>query len=168
YRCMQCHAVVDKRLARQHTGGHILKAMRGVDEGITGTPPTSLPCGFCGRAGIEECTIYLTKKANPQAVSNCRLSTTFYYKKSLESTRSSPCTNTPIICRVPGCCAVVGNKQTAIWKYNMEQHIRQSHQGYAAIPGVEEGVQVPIDMWRDMFITRNEEQKMGIPEEKIP
>ncbi|KAI0072003.1 hypothetical protein K474DRAFT_1668335 [Panus rudis PR-1116 ss-1] len=50
----------------------------------------------------------------------------------------------------------------------MEQHIRQSHQGYAAVPGVEDGVQVPIDMWRDMFITRNEEQKMGIPEEKIP
>ncbi|KAI0078466.1 hypothetical protein K474DRAFT_1594131, partial [Panus rudis PR-1116 ss-1] len=123
--CLQCLATVKKKDARRHTGGHILRAMRGVPEPLKGEPinVSRFPCGFCSRTGSEECTVYLTNSKTPKTISNCPLYTEYYYKASLVSTQTGPCTNAPIVCKIVNCTALAGKSYKAVWKYNMEEHI---------------------------------------------
>ncbi|EIW53975.1 uncharacterized protein TRAVEDRAFT_132679 [Trametes versicolor FP-101664 SS1] len=169
FRCYHCLTVMDRRLARNHVGGHILKAMRHVEEGLAGIPVGSeMPCGFCGRSGISMCSqLYLTAGRSPQPRSDCPHFYAFQYKSSLKSTQTMPCTNTPILCPVPGCTQSTPDKLfTAVWKYNMPQHVRMQHPGYS-IDGFEEGTLLP-QLLCVMDITHEEEKALGIPEGVIP
>jgi hypothetical protein len=128
-----------------------------------------MPCGFCGRSGISSCgEVYLTKGSHPQAQSNCRHANKFHYAPSLKSTNSTPSTNVPILCEIPGCTGQVGQKWTAIWKYNMEEHIRSEHPDYSDLDNLEHGAPLPSTLIKSMLITREEEERLGIPREKIP
>ncbi|KII88930.1 hypothetical protein PLICRDRAFT_29388 [Plicaturopsis crispa FD-325 SS-3] len=170
FRCYQCLTEVDSSKARLHVGKHILNRMRGVEERLPGGPVGHpMPCGFCGRAGIISCSeVYLTKGKHPQAHSNCIHFRKFNYGPSLVSNHSSPCTNVPIACTFPGCQAPVGSKYlTAVWKYNMPEHIRSSHPGHS-FDGIESGAPIPNDLARAMLITREEEEWMKIPASNIP
>ncbi len=126
-----------------------------------------MPCGFCGLSNIADCQqLYITKHGHGQAKSNCAHAHEFQYKASLTSTLSTPCTNTPIVCPIKGCAGEVGSNKTAIWKYNMPEHIRVHHPGYSC-DGIEDGL--PDDrLLSTIFITDEEESRLGIPKDKIP
>ena len=127
-----------------------------------------MPCGFCGLSNVPACQqLYITKHGRGQARSECLHAHDFQYKVSLVSTVSTPCTNTPIICTIPGCAGEVGQGlKTAVWKYNMPEHIRTCHPGYAS-DHTEEGVHMQ-DLLNTASITRLEEQRIGIPQDMIP
>ncbi|GLB43863.1 hypothetical protein LshimejAT787_1500470 [Lyophyllum shimeji] len=172
FRCYQCLSEVEVKRARQHVGRHILKALRGIKEDLKGEPIAvgagSMPCGFCGRSGNPACDqVFLSKGKSPQATSGCRLASKFHYQPSLKSTGSTPCTNVPILCSIAGCTGAVGTQQTAIWKYNMPEHIRTVHPGYAwnALGG---DAPLPASLAHAMHITPEEEAILGIPKENIP
>ncbi|KAI0355712.1 hypothetical protein OH77DRAFT_1402493, partial [Trametes cingulata] len=168
FRCYQCLAIMDLRLARNHVGVDILKAIRGVHEDLPGMPVGhQMPCGFCGRSGISACAqLYLTTSKAPQARSDCPHFYAFQYKNSLKSTLTMPCTNTPVVCPVLGCAQHTGKLVSAVWKYNMPQHVRTCHPGYS-LDGFEDGTVLP-DLLRVMDISRDEEKALGIPEQLIP
>ncbi len=113
--------------------------------------------------------LYLTAQAgrSPQARSECPYYCAFQYKSSLNSTHTMPCTNTPVLFPVPGCTqSLPGKLLTAIWKYNMPQHICMHHPGYS-VNGFEDGTLLP-DLLHVMDISREEEKALGIPEGAIP
>lgn len=62
---------------------------------------------------------------------------------------------------------MVGDYQTAVWKYNMPEHIHESHPGYAASE-FEDGAPLPPSLAHAMHISAEEEKLMGIPEQLIP
>ncbi|KAH9946850.1 hypothetical protein B0H21DRAFT_883432 [Amylocystis lapponica] len=64
---------------------------------------------------------------------------------------------------IPGCTSVVGKLLTAVWKYNIQEHVRKFHPGDLA-----EGAPLPPTMLRAMFISHDEELRLGIPADKIP
>ncbi len=142
---------------------------------IISLPHTSLqvgpnPCGFCGRSGLEACSqLFLTKSS--QAHSECRHAHKFHYKPALYPTASTPSTNVPIICTIPGCTTAIrySNGLTgAIWKYNMPDHIRTAHPEYS-IDGIDDAkAPLPPELAQAIAISRDEEVRIGIPEEKIP
>ncbi|KAH9945198.1 uncharacterized protein BXZ73DRAFT_38004, partial [Epithele typhae] len=169
FRCYQCLATVEKQNTRNHVGHHILRAMRGVVEELAGSPVVlqPSPCGFCGRSGIKTCTeVWLTKGLKPQARSECVHAVNYFYKPSLHSTLSTPCTNTPILCPVPGCSARHGDRFPAIWRYNLGLHVRECHPEYSP-DGVSPGIILEALTLR-VLLSMQEEQRMGIPESSIP
>ncbi|VDC01702.1 unnamed protein product [Peniophora sp. CBMAI 1063] len=166
---------VDAKIMREHVGGHILRAMRGVDEHLR-HPIGASPCGFCGRSGLPECQVYLTKASKgkqPQARSNCPYYRTFYYANVSKS--RSRCSNVPVLCEIPGCLQTdaTGKLHKAIWKYSMPQHIRDEHgpahgsSGYSP-DGIEEGAALPETMACAIYIPAAEEEGLGIPQHLIP
>ncbi|KAI0686301.1 hypothetical protein C8T65DRAFT_591318 [Cerioporus squamosus] len=168
FRCLQCLLVMDRRGARNHVGHHLLRSLRHIPETLLGiSVGKSMPCGFCGRSGITSCQqLFLTSGKNPQAKSGCLYAHTFQYRPSLVSKLGGMvCTNTPILCSIPGCTRCTGNYLSAIWKYNMEEHLRLEHPGYSW-DGFHPGTIVP-DLLSAMHITREEEEAMKIPAEAI-
>lgn len=128
-----------------------------------------MPCGFCGRSGVAACKeVYLTKGKSPQARSSCQYTYQFKYQPSLTPSKTSPCTNIPILCRIPGCTGTVGDKLTAVWKYNMAEHIKLYHPGYVSSFDDVGLAPLPQGMLEDMHISVEEETMMKIPHEKIP
>ncbi|KAH7925284.1 hypothetical protein BV22DRAFT_1011487, partial [Leucogyrophana mollusca] len=166
--CFQCLKLVDLKKARSHVGEHILRFMRGISEELSGDPVSPEPCGFCGRSGISSCNeVFLTSGSSPQAQTNCAYASKFHYAPSLKSTSTSPCTNVPIRCQIPGCSALVDKRHTAIWKYNMPAHILAAHKDYSP-DGILPGMPIPSEMTTSMLITSEEEQWLRIPKENIP
>ncbi|KAI1784985.1 hypothetical protein LXA43DRAFT_900727, partial [Ganoderma leucocontextum] len=171
FRCYVCHTEMDPSKARTHVGGHILKAKRGVVEPEPKGEPVgqTSPCGFCGRSGLQGCQqLFLTKTS--QARSECRHFHKFHYRPAKVSTETTPCTNIPIMCTVPGCKSAMrqGDLFGAIWKYNMEEHIKNDHSGYSTT-GVEDHLlPIPADLAREMYISDSEERLMGISDSLIP
>jgi hypothetical protein len=87
------------------------------------------PCGFCLAPG-PLCSVRIKKgqgrKVGMQIdIQNSRCQHNNQVKLSLssfaKSSEASPCTNTPIIC--PLCPAA----SDAVWKYNLEVHLRTVH-----------------------------------------
>ncbi|KAI0763396.1 hypothetical protein BC629DRAFT_1273639, partial [Irpex lacteus] len=167
-RCYQCGKKLKKGEARNHVGAHILKAMRGVHENLSGKPVgRTMPCGFCGLSNITDCQqLYITKNGRGQAKSSCSRAHDFQYKTSLTSTVSTPCTNTPIVCPIPGCAGEVGSNKTAIWKYNLPEHVRAHHPGYSC-DGMDDGLP-DHNLLHVAFISKEEESRLGIPNDMIP
>jgi hypothetical protein len=56
---------------------------------------------------------------------------------------------------------------TAMWKYNMPTHIHLAHPGYS-LDSFEDGAPIPDDLALAMLITKEEEERLGIPKENIP
>ncbi len=127
----------------------------------------TFPCGFCGRSGIASCSeLYLTTGKSPQAVSGCQRAHKFQYALSIHSSTKMPSTNTPVLCPVPGCTRTQNRKQTAVWKYNLPEHIRQSHPGFSP-DGIEDGA-IASNLLQTIYITDDEEERLGIPVERRP
>lgn len=102
----------------KHMSAHIL-----YDKQLTGK--TDL-CGFCLQS---TCEFFLTKKRDTKQehqqidmkASRCPKMAKIAYKSASECSQSNPCTNVPIYC--PLCHP----RSPAVWKYNMEHHIRLVH-----------------------------------------
>ncbi|KAF8192027.1 hypothetical protein K438DRAFT_2136827, partial [Mycena galopus ATCC 62051] len=86
------------------------------------------PCGLCGRAA-PMCSFYLSKGRASNAAptidwtrSTCRRKIIFQYAHAAKSNiGSSPCSNVPVI------CPICGPTSQAVWKYNLETHLRNFH-----------------------------------------
>ncbi|TCD63849.1 hypothetical protein EIP91_004891 [Steccherinum ochraceum] len=168
-RCYQCLQSVPEAKMRDHVAGHILRALRGVSEELKGEPTGDMPCGFCGRSGIPACArVFLTKGKRPQAVSHCEHARKFRYASALTSTATGPSTNVPIRCTLDNCGGTtVDGRWPAVWKLNMTAHIRKFHPGSSTDGGL---TGAPIDdvIVYDMYITPEEETRLGIPAHLIP
>ena len=104
-----CGEKVTKKMMRKHIGHHIIKDNLG------------MVCGFCG---MTCCSIALVtgsgrgKTATLIPGGNCDYRTKFSIKSAEKSTKSGPCTNRPITCKV---C------KTVQWSYNIPQHYQAMH-----------------------------------------
>jgi len=105
------------------------------------------PCGFCGG---DECTVKLTSIENgcPKIVSSCRYAYSFNYKSAKQPSRSSPCTNIPIVC--PFCSS--SNGVHFIWKYNAISHTTVNHPDDL----------LPLEFLAEMHISLTETQYMRV------
>ena len=123
---------------RLHVGRHILHDMYGQADPKSQEVrhvciytqltlmPRQLGLGPCGFRGGEECTIKLDPSGHERfkIVSSCRYAySSFNYECAKLPTKSSPCTNIPIIC--PFCDSP--NATRSIWKYNTIAHIAVHH-----------------------------------------
>lgn len=103
----------------EHIGAHIL-----FDPAVK---QSSQPCGLCLRPS-PICVFHLKKgkgsKANPKIdneSSACANLIAFKYGTASSSGPSNPCTNVPISC--PFCSSTA----SAVWKYNMKEHLKAKH-----------------------------------------
>ncbi|KAF9232942.1 hypothetical protein BU15DRAFT_28835, partial [Melanogaster broomeanus] len=126
------------------------------------------PCGFCGhdnggRAGEDKCA--LSMKITSRAVnweSRCPYKHTFQYGSASKGSDSRPCRNVPVICTL---CHHPGrdtDTHPAIWRYNMEAHLNETHPEYAH-PGKQKGLALPRSVYEAMVLTPLEEKKAGVP-----
>ncbi|KAJ7573280.1 hypothetical protein C8J56DRAFT_709556, partial [Mycena floridula] len=123
-----------------------------------------LPCGFCGRSGRPECAVFMKKKGNSYDVSsNCLMYQAFSYGAAEKGSRATPSRNVPLICRL---CPIPRGRvpvHTAVWRYNMPEHIRLRHSNFAT-PGSPEGDRLPWDIWKDIEVDAAEERALGVPD----
>src|ERR1700676_4253648 len=78
------------------------------------------------------------------------------YKKAAELSKVLPCTNVPIYC--PLCSTAVSGDPPTIWKYNALYHLISEHSSGSTPPSI------PGQLLVQMFITKEEEQALGILE----
>ncbi|KAF8176492.1 hypothetical protein BJ912DRAFT_857405 [Pholiota molesta] len=115
----------------EHMAAHILFDPK-IDRSI-------LPCGLCLRPS-PACTFYLKKTKGAKTVqvdeqkSTCANFVSYNYATAEVSSNSSPASNVPMRC--PLCVS----SAPAIWRYNLEHHIRIMHK--AASPSAHE------DLWK--------------------
>lgn len=90
------------------------------------------PCSLCLR--YSQCIFYLTKGKGKDALpridekySHCLNFTNFSYAMAMTSTQGSPCLNVPLKC--PFC----PSSAPAVWRYNMQYHLRARH-AYVSLP----------------------------------
>ncbi|KAF8177489.1 hypothetical protein K438DRAFT_2181592 [Mycena galopus ATCC 62051] len=124
--CPKCGPSVPLDLTKgprllEHFGAHQLH-----DSTIN---PNHEPCGLCGRAA-PMCSFYLAKGRGANtpptidwARSTCRKKIIFQYAHAAKSNvgSRSPCSNVPVV------CPICGPKKQAVWKYNLEIHLRNFH-----------------------------------------
>jgi hypothetical protein len=79
------------------------------------------------------------------------------YKKAAEFSKTNPCTNVPIHC--PLCPPAVSGDPPTIWKYNALYHLISEHSSGSTPP------LIPGQLLVQMFITKEEEQAIGISEQ---
>ncbi|CAE7062743.1 unnamed protein product [Rhizoctonia solani] len=122
--CFLCSEHVNiKRDMRTHIGRHLLSLM--ANSTLGSNFMASMPCGFCGRSGIQECHIRVERKPNStrslHVVSDCRYKAEFPYAITSRLSKTNPCSNRPVPC--PRCPA----ESTFIWSYNMRAHALHAH-----------------------------------------
>ncbi|KAG9078671.1 hypothetical protein FS749_009270 [Ceratobasidium sp. UAMH 11750] len=121
-RCFLCGECVPiKQSMRTHVGKHILAKQLGLADPLRSIAIGGVPCGFCGRGETCQTTMGKGRSANT-VVSDCPFFDKFSYRPAAKSTRTSPCTNRPILCEYASC-----PKRTFIWSYNMRAHILAKH-----------------------------------------
>jgi len=148
---------------RTHVGRHILQSACGqADQKIREvchilyplqihplivTQPGLEPCGFCGGDG---CTVKLDRMENecPKITSSCRYAYSFNYKSAKQPSKTSPCTNIPIVC--PFCSS--SNGAHFIWKYNAIPHTTVNHPDDL----------LPLEFLAEMHISLTETQFMRV------
>ncbi|KAJ6456289.1 hypothetical protein C8R47DRAFT_996339 [Mycena vitilis] len=167
---------------RGHMGSHVIRKLRGSGEidrerkakKIQGPAPiyppvdAVYPCGFCGRSNRPECRVTMKPKGESFEIhSNCRYVHNFNYKPANTGSAATPSRNVPVICHL--CPTPPGRYPTfpGIWRYNMEQHLRDAHPEYAS-PLQPEGDPLPFKVWESARIDYNEQFLLGIPEFLIP
>jgi hypothetical protein len=152
--CCQCSTGVPGVKRSNHIGRHVLENKRGV---VVDVPPggqkvrpylplsyfrsmltillqllTDDPCGFCGRSPACLITIHV-KSRTIHVNSDCPDRHECKYGSANSSSIANPSTNVPIVCTL---CPPDRTRpqQPAIWKYNMDYHLRTRHSGFV-IPG---------------------------------
>ncbi|KAJ7934278.1 hypothetical protein B0H13DRAFT_1700536 [Mycena leptocephala] len=154
---------------RAHISTHILRSIRGVQEDLRAPIGPSLPCGFCAASGKPECAVFLCKKKQTTHVeTSCALVSAFNYKPAEQGSKSTPCRNVPVVCKL--CFPDAprpGASQHAQWRYNMPEHLSVAHPEYASPlnPG---GTRLPHEVWVSMEVGVTEELALGIPRASIP
>ena len=127
-----------------HIGSHILH-----DPSID---LSQEPCGLCLRPAVL-CSIYLTKRTGRTGHWSlkyggsipCPNATTFSYATAMSSSKSSPCSNVPLVC--PYCMEGL----PAVWRYNLHHHLRQRHRSIDP--------KKHIDLWK---LTPEETEAMAV------
>ncbi|KAJ7856355.1 hypothetical protein B0H14DRAFT_3643141, partial [Mycena olivaceomarginata] len=154
---------------RAHIGTHILRFIRRVNETLRAPIGSSLPCGFCAASGKPECQVHLRKKAQVTHVEcECSMRSAFNYKPADQGSKTTPCRNVPVICKL---CFPDAPRpdasQPAQWRYNMPEHLNIAHPEYASPlnPG---GTRLPHEVWVSMEVDAKEEMALGIPSTSIP
>ncbi|KAL1727252.1 hypothetical protein EV714DRAFT_217661 [Schizophyllum commune] len=115
------------------------------------------PCGWCGEDG---CLTQMTFKGKKrQITSNCRYHyPDMIYGIARKRTQKEPCTNVPIHC--PLCPTSTSDQHRTVWKYNAPYHIALEH---GTQP--DDRCAMPAELIIEIFISRAEEQLLGIEEE---
>ena len=130
--------------------------------------PSASPCGFCGRPE-RVCAGPTLTKGSPQARSECPYYRLFFYQPSLKPSATTPSTNVPILCRIPECKVEKNGNWSAVWKYNMPEHLRIAHPAYSRDgTGIDGLIPLPPLMIHEMHISDEEEHALGIPLTHIP
>ncbi|KAK7021010.1 hypothetical protein R3P38DRAFT_3272053 [Favolaschia claudopus] len=119
---------------RTHISTHVLRSIRGVAESLRTPVGLSLPCGLCASSGKSACEVsLLTKGPTTHVLTECEKSVNITYKSAEHGSKSTPCRNVPIVCKLchpdqppPGTC------QRAQWRYNMPEHLSAAHPEYAS------------------------------------
>ncbi|KAJ7838286.1 hypothetical protein B0H14DRAFT_2588687 [Mycena olivaceomarginata] len=154
---------------RAHISTHILRSIRGLKEVLCAVIRPILPCGFCAASGKPECAVYIQKKGPTTHVeTNCALVSAFNYKPADQGSKSTPCHNVPVVCKL--CFPDAprpGASQPAQWCYNMPEHLSIAHPEYAS-PLNPRGTRLPHEVWVSMEVEEAEELVLGIPKASIP
>ncbi|KAG6825839.1 hypothetical protein H0H92_002235 [Tricholoma furcatifolium] len=148
---------------REHVGQHILHAFRRTPDpsGVLGKIGLN-PCGWCGLEGCV--TRMVTKKRGTfQLMSNCP----YHYERMVydhakEYSPDGPCTNVPVRCWLCPTLETAGDLP-AVWKYNAWAHLMMEH----ADPADEMSLpDVPDKFLIDIFVSKKEEEDLGISQEQ--
>src|SRR6266852_4283340 len=140
-----------------HVGSHILHSLHETEDPKKCTTLVGVnPCGFCGREGCFT-QLKLNKNGNASINSNCIYHYSgMQYKRAAQFSNPQPCTNVPIHC--PLCPNAVSGDPQTIWKYNALYHLISEYSNGDTPPTISGQLLV------QMFITKEEEQALGIPE----
>lgn len=135
----------------------------------------TLPCGFCGRSGRPECAITITVPAKAATTwdTKCAYQHQFRYTSADVGSKNQPCRNLPLKCELchpvlPPAPGKTTRKTpivpvSAVWRYNMHEHILQEHEEYV-VPGQRDaGLALPANVWKEMRLTDLEQTASRIP-----
>ncbi|KAJ7839544.1 hypothetical protein B0H14DRAFT_3869681 [Mycena olivaceomarginata] len=148
---------------RAHISTHILRSIRGLKEVLCAVIRPILPCGFCAASGKPECAVYIRKKGPTTHVeTNCALVSAFNYKPADQGSKSTPCHNVPVVCKLcfPDAPRPSAS-QPAQWCYNMPEHLSIAHPEYAS-PLNPRGTRLPHEVWVSMEVEEAEELPDGL------
>ncbi|KAG1789917.1 hypothetical protein EV424DRAFT_1306541, partial [Suillus variegatus] len=160
-----------------HIGQHILRALSNTPEEVALKEPVgnTLPCGFCGRSGRPECAITITVPAKAATTwdTKCVYQHQFRYTSADVGSKNQPCRNLPLKCELchpvlPPAPGKTTRKTpivpvSAVWRYNMHEHILQEHEEYV-VPGQRDaGLALPANVWKEMRLTDLEQTASHIP-----
>jgi hypothetical protein len=136
-----------------------------------------LPCGFCGRSGLPECSITIKVPASGPPVweTKCVFQHTFKYRFADTGLKNKPCRNVPLKCTLchpslppePGKSTrrTLATSVDAVWWYNMIKHILNEHEKYS-VPGHRtSGVALPVAVWMGIKLTELEQSASRIVKE---
>ncbi|KAJ7824122.1 hypothetical protein B0H13DRAFT_1569959, partial [Mycena leptocephala] len=130
------------------------------------------PCGFCGRslAGRPECAIRIKPKGQSIEINSnlkCRYVVSFQYQTANKGSVTMPSRNVPVICHLwptpPGRYPTY----SAVWRYNMGQHLRDIYPEYAPPLQPEEDL-LSFKVWQSARIDKEEEMVLGVAEFLVP
>ncbi|KAG1737005.1 hypothetical protein EDB19DRAFT_1637371 [Suillus lakei] len=180
-----------------HIGQHILHALSNTPENVSLKEPVCfffydyctlilihllkvgnvLPCGFCGRSRLPECSITIKVPASSAPVweTKCIYKHTFKYGFAETGSKNKPCRNVPLKCALchPALPPEPGKSTrrtpvvsvNAVWRYNMVDHILNEHKEYS-VPGHRlPGVALPVVVWMGVKLTDLEQTAAQIPKE---
>ncbi|KAH6884031.1 hypothetical protein BKA70DRAFT_1074403, partial [Coprinopsis sp. MPI-PUGE-AT-0042] len=163
--CRLCPFKTELRAMRNHVGTHILWSNRDkVDLRLGNDIKVGIdPCGWCGLDGQCKTQLVTDSKGASKILSTCD----YHYAKISQSSakrvsKSSPCTNIPIHCMI--CPQGLNHQHPTFWKYNLHHHILEFHASEG--PDLTRRYpSLPPQMVVDIYISREEERLLGIPEE---
>ncbi|KIK38816.1 hypothetical protein CY34DRAFT_46262, partial [Suillus luteus UH-Slu-Lm8-n1] len=101
----------------------------------------------------------------------CPYHTSFRWASADAGSKNRPCRNVPIKCKLchPTLAAVTGKRSCAgaphvdaIWRYNMIDHLNESHPQYVH-PKNTHGHPLPPDILNSFTLTSLEQRDAGIP-----
>jgi hypothetical protein len=125
-------------------------------------------CGFCGRADNPLCQQLMLKepagRGTTKILSSCPYFYAARYGSASKYSTARPSTNVPVVCQLcfPSSSRDFKKPCSAIWKYEMEAHIRRAHPDFAT-PSNPVGKLIPRSMALALNLDPQEEEKLGVP-----
>ncbi|KAJ7923945.1 hypothetical protein B0H13DRAFT_2266884 [Mycena leptocephala] len=140
---------------------------------------TSLPCGFCAFSGKPECEVHVRKKGPTTHVeTNCAMVSAFNYKPAEQGSKSTPCRNVPVICKLcfptyldpahpnaPNGVTICQSIPLTAFRCRLGLAGLAHEYSSPLNPG---GTRLPHEVWESMKVEATEEVALGIPEASIP
>jgi hypothetical protein len=186
-RCTYCMQVLSGTSRLSHVGRHLLRLKHGIadEEEEEGEPvrdhisviytsanvvqmASENACGFCGRSDNPLCEQLMLKepagRGATKILSSCPYFYSARYGSSAKYSAARPSTNVPVVCKLchPDSSRDFRKPCPAIWKYEMEAHVRRAHPGFAT-PGNPHGKLIPHDMALALNLDPREEERLGVP-----